>query len=345
MKKIATPHLGIELTQRCNLNCSHCFRGAARNINISKDIVDKVFDEIKFVQTLDLSGGEVFLAYEQLKMVLETAKEKGVTINFCSMLINSTIYDKRIYALLDEYFGKNYRVGISDDDFHEKSIKRVYGKNMNDSENPDLHPLSINDVQNNLARHLHNEHFIGFQRASNRLINNGRAANVQTPHKDFEAMGYYFNAINPDTLLVGPMIFVGADGFISDMNSDIDKRDEQSLGNIKENSISDLVLKGGIKIECKDISDFFRLMQKRENDFGTHQGDHLGFKNGKMVHIEYKIDEDYYKALEELPDFCSKAFKAIEEGKLETFLMNDEYLKMYPHDLSQIDHEDFSKKR
>ena len=61
MRKIITPDLGIELTQKCNLNCSHCFRGAARNRNISKEIIEKVFDEIKYIQTLDLSGGEVFL--------------------------------------------------------------------------------------------------------------------------------------------------------------------------------------------------------------------------------------------------------------------------------------------
>lgn len=154
MKKIATPHLGIELTQKCNLNCSHCFRGEAKNISISKDIIEKVFEEIKYVEVLDLFGGEVFLGYEQLKMLLEISKPKGVTIEYCSMLTNGTIYDDRIYALLDEYFGENYQVGISDDDFHDKSIRRIYGKNMNDSENPDLRPLSINDVKNNMSRHF-----------------------------------------------------------------------------------------------------------------------------------------------------------------------------------------------
>lgn len=345
MKKIATPHLGIELTQRCNLNCSHCFRGTSRNINISKDIIEKVFQEIKYVQILDLSGGEVFLGYEQLKMLLEIAKQKGVTIESCSMLTNGTIFDGRIYELLDEYFGENYQVGISSDDFHDKSIRRIYGKNSNDSTNPDLQPLSVNDVKNNMSRHFYNHHCIGFQRVSNRLINNGRAKNVQTPHKDFEAIGYYFNSINPCTLLVGPMIFVGADGFISDINSDLDKRTEQSLGNITESSISDLVINGGIEIDCEDINEFFKLMQKRETDFGTHQGDHLGFKNGKMEHIEYRRNEKYYKALAGLPQFCNRVRTAIREGTLKDFLMTDEYLQIYPHDLSQIYHEDDSDVR
>ena len=345
MKKIATPHLGIELTQRCNLDCSHCFRGASRNINISKDILKKVFEEIEYVQTLDLSGGEVFLGYEQLRLLLDIAKEKGVIIEYCSMLTNGTIYDGRIYELLDEFFGENYQVVISSDDFHDKSIRRIYGKISNDSQNPDLHPLSVNDVKNNMSRHFYNKNCVGFQRVSNRLINNGRAVNVKTPHKDFEAMGYYFNSINPSTLLVGPMIFVGADGFVSDINSDLDKRIEQSLGNINDTRISNLVLNGGIEIECHDIDEFFTLMQKRETDFATHKGEHLRFKDGRMEHIPYKSDEAYYKALAGVRDFCSMASIAIQEGNLEAFLMNNEYLEIYPSDLSQIDHEGSSDAR
>lgn len=346
MRMILTPHLGVELTQKCNLNCSHCFRGKARNINISRDIIEKVFEEVKYVGVLDLSGGEVFLGYEQLKMLLDVAKEKNVIINNCSMLTNGTIYDERIYKLLDEYFGENYQVGISDDDFHDKSIRRVYGKQIEDSENSDLSPKSIDDVKRNMSKHFYNKHCIGFRRVSNRLINNGRAVNVQTPHKEFEALGYYFNnSLNSNMLLVGPMIFVGADGFISDINSDIDKRKEQSLGNINENNISNFVLNGGKEIECKDINEFFSLMEKRENDFGTHQGEHLGFKDGKIVQVEYKRDEEYYKALEELPYFCDRAFKAIEEGKIEEFLMEEEYFELYPYDLSQIDHEDYRDER
>ena len=339
---ILTPHLGVELTQKCNLNCSHCFRGKARNINISRDIIEKVFEEVKYVGVLDLSGGEVFLGYEQLNMILDVAKEKNVIIKNCSMLTNGTIYDERMYILLDEYFGEKYQVGISDDDFHDKSIRRVYGKQIKNSENPGLNPKSINDVKSNMYKHIFNKHWIGFQRVSNRLINNGRAVNVQTPHKEFEALGYYFNnSLDSNMLLVGPMIFVGADGFISDINSDIDKRKEQSLGNINENTISNFVLNGGKEIEFKDINEFFSLMRNRENDFGTYQGEHLGFKDGKIVPVEYKIDEEYYKALEGLPSFCDRAFEAIKEGKIEEFLMKEEYFKLYPYDLSQIDHEDY----
>ena len=38
-----------------------------------KEIIEKVFDEIKYIQTLDLSGGEVFLGYEQLKNTIRNS--------------------------------------------------------------------------------------------------------------------------------------------------------------------------------------------------------------------------------------------------------------------------------
>lgn len=345
-KAIITPHLGIELTQRCNLNCRHCFRGEARNKDISREIIEKVFDEVKYVGTLDLSGGEVFLAYEHLKMLLEIAKEKEVKIESCSMLINGTIYDERIYKLLDEFFGEDYQVGISSDDFHDKSIQRIYGNNQQkDSKNPNLHPLSMNDVKNNMSRHMYNEHSIGFQRVSNRLIENGRAINTKTPHKEFEALGYYYNNVNPNILLVGPMVFVGADGYISDINSDVEKRKAQSLGNLSDSSISALVLNGGIEIKCGNIEEFFELMEKREYEFATHQGDHLGFQDGEMIHIEYKEDEEYKKAVEELPEFLKRASQAILDGKMEEFIMNDEYFKTYQNDISQIDHDEYPDDR
>lgn len=339
MKKILTDHLGIELTQRCNLNCSHCFRGEARNVNISREIIEKVFDEVKYARTLDLSGGEVFLAYDQLKMVLEIAKQKRTEIESCSMLTNGTIYDERIYKLLEEHFGSNYQISISDDEYHQKSISRIYGKNIQESENPFLHPKTIGDIVKNITKHLEKENCMGFRRVSKRLINNGRAVNLDAPHKDFEAYGYYYNKnVHPKLLFAGPMIFVGADGFISDINSDLDKRSEQSLGNINEHTICDLILNGGIEIECEG-RDFFNIMTLRLLDFGAHKGNRLEFKNGKMCYKECKIDQEYETAVKELPSFLDRAYKAIYGGKLNEFVKNDEYMKKYPKDLSKTEHE------
>jgi len=339
---IVVPHLGVELTQKCNLDCRHCFRGESCNLNISKEILEKVFTEIKYVRTLDLSGGEVFLAYDQLKKLLEIAKEKGCIIESCSMLINGTIYDQRIYDLLNEYFGDNYQIGISYDDFHDKSIERIYGNSMKNSNNPDLYPCNKEEVMNNMKRHMFDMHSIGFIRVSNHLIENGRALSVDTPHKKFEALGYYFTNYKK-ALLAGPMVFIGADGYISDINSDISKRRDQSIGNVLENSISSCVINGGIELDCNDYEEFFGMMNQRERDFATHQGDHLTFKDGRIVDTIYEPDVKFIEEMNKCEEIVKGVLNCKDAESLYNYIASLDFSN-YPRDLSQIDH-DFSLKK
>lgn len=335
---IITPHLGIELTQRCNLDCRHCFRGESCNVDISKEILEKVFDEVKMVVTLDLSGGEVFLAYEQLKMLLEIAEEKECQILSCSMLINGTVYDQRIYDLLNKYFGDNYQIGISNDDFHDKSIERIYSSSTQKSNNPGLYPCNLSEVKENMRLHIFNEHSIGFQRVSHRLIENGRAVNVDTPRKKYEIEGYYYSKYKEKHLLVGPIIFIGADGYISDINSDISKRKDQSIGNILDTTITSSVLNGGIEMEFNDIDEFYKAMEKREYEFATHQGDHLVFENNKMSYTSYEPDTEYIKEFERINEIWQGFFEACEKGQSVEYLSSLDF-SSYPHDLSQIEHD------
>lgn len=340
---IITPHLGIELTQRCNLDCKHCFRGNSHNLNISREIIERVFDKVKYVGTLDLSGGEVFLAYEELKMVLEVAKEKKCIIETCSMLINGTIYDQRIYDLLNEYFNNNYQIGISYDDFHDKSIERIYKNTLKSSNNPDLNPCNLKEVKENMKRHMFNMHYIGFRRVSNHLIENGRAISVDTPKKKFEALGYYYSESINNFLLVGPMIFIGADGYISDINSDISKRNEQSIGNVLDSTISDCVKNAGIKKDCNSVKDFFEMMFQREQDFATHQGDHLIFMNNKMSFTDYVPDTKYAKEVARIEDMIKKISTINNFEDFHKYVSSIDFSD-YPYDLSQIDHSNILKK-
>ena len=46
MFKLSYKELAIEVTRRCNMQCSHCMRGHAENHTISKEVVDRLFDEV-----------------------------------------------------------------------------------------------------------------------------------------------------------------------------------------------------------------------------------------------------------------------------------------------------------
>lgn len=99
--------------------------------------------------------------------------------------------------------------------------------------------------------------------------------------------------------------------FLSVINSDLEKRKEQSLGNINEHSIYELILNGGIKIECEE-RDFLNIMTLRILDFGAHKGDHLEFKDGRMCFIGNKRS-----------DFLDRAYKALEKRNFDEFLVSD----------------------
>ena len=56
--------LSLDLTRRCNLGCDFCFRGKPQNLDMSRETIDKILDEISndsFVEELRILGGEPFL--------------------------------------------------------------------------------------------------------------------------------------------------------------------------------------------------------------------------------------------------------------------------------------------
>ena len=51
----------IEVTRRCNMNCAHCLRGDAQNLDISIDVIDRFFDAFANgadISTITFTGGE-----------------------------------------------------------------------------------------------------------------------------------------------------------------------------------------------------------------------------------------------------------------------------------------------
>ncbi len=69
--KLSYKELAIEVTRRCNMQCSHCMRGHAENHTISKEVVDRLLDEVSVVGRLLLTGGEPFLEPEMMDYIFD----------------------------------------------------------------------------------------------------------------------------------------------------------------------------------------------------------------------------------------------------------------------------------
>lgn len=141
---------GIEITEKCNLNCAHCMRDGSHNNEISMEIIDKLLDFSDKFERIDFMGGEPTLALDKMKYLLEEAKRKNVKIYSIGLVTNGTGFSKEFYDVIDgykeyikqcleQYTGEKISdecasahigIGISDDEYHGIDAVEAYKKAM-----------------------------------------------------------------------------------------------------------------------------------------------------------------------------------------------------------------------
>ncbi|KIR01617.1 hypothetical protein P261_00431 [Lachnospiraceae bacterium TWA4] len=103
-KEILITNLSFELTRKCNRNCDFCFRGKAENKDISKEIIDKTFDEVKdyTLLTIELTGGEPFLNEDGLCYVVDKIIKNHIKLFNLTIFTNATIINPKIKESLEK---------------------------------------------------------------------------------------------------------------------------------------------------------------------------------------------------------------------------------------------------
>ena len=89
--KLRFRSLMIEVTRMCNLRCSHCMRGEPQDLNITREILKNTFQQIDFIETLHLTGGEPFLYPELIEMLVDVIIETNLRVHRISTVDNGTI--------------------------------------------------------------------------------------------------------------------------------------------------------------------------------------------------------------------------------------------------------------
>jgi MoaA/NifB/PqqE/SkfB family radical SAM enzyme len=116
----------IELTNRCNLRCQHCFdeRHAATG-DLPLEILDKVLREGRScdIDTLSFTGGEPTI-HRQFRDIVRRVSEAGYSFGFVS---NGTNF-ARVYPLLLKYRAWFKGVTFSLDGAREETHNRLRGK-------------------------------------------------------------------------------------------------------------------------------------------------------------------------------------------------------------------------
>ena len=119
MERLNVRLLLLELTRQCNLECMHCFRGESENKYMNVDLIEKIFKNIARINAILLTGGEPFLAKEQLKKISEIVNRDRMNVNDFIIVTNATVLTDEIINMLFIINEKsNLEIRISNDKFH-----------------------------------------------------------------------------------------------------------------------------------------------------------------------------------------------------------------------------------
>lgn len=123
MKKYKYEELIIEITRKCNMKCAHCLRGDAQNITMSREVIDRIFEDAADCKKILFTGGEPLLALDEIEYFVDKLIASNWTTNNVVMIINGTIRNKKLIDIANRFCNSRdngiFQIIISDDEFHD----------------------------------------------------------------------------------------------------------------------------------------------------------------------------------------------------------------------------------
>jgi len=130
MKKINIDSLVIEITRRCNMHCEHCLRGDQQDTDMQLVYLHSLFQKIKYVNCLTITGGEPSLNISGIRCILSVAKLYNVRIgNFFVATNAKEITHDFIRVMIDLYLyceeNEISQVAWSNDEYHDNNPEAI----------------------------------------------------------------------------------------------------------------------------------------------------------------------------------------------------------------------------
>lgn len=130
---ISIPHLAIEVTRRCNIQCNHCLRGDIQNKNIPLEYIDNLLDQIHSIGHFCPTGGEPSLNVPAIKYFIDGCKKRNITIESFYIATNGINLKQNFVDICLELhemviFKFRSSIQISNDLYHNE--KKMYNDNL-----------------------------------------------------------------------------------------------------------------------------------------------------------------------------------------------------------------------
>jgi hypothetical protein len=122
---ITVSTLILELTRRCNMNCQHCLRGDAQDIDMSRRTIGKAINMASAISSVTFTGGEPTLRLDLIEFTYELLLEKFGHGNLPAFFIatNGRCDQLQLSSILLKWYADTIEpemcsVCISEDVFH-----------------------------------------------------------------------------------------------------------------------------------------------------------------------------------------------------------------------------------
>jgi MoaA/NifB/PqqE/SkfB family radical SAM enzyme len=122
---IEIKHLAIEVTRKCNIQCSHCLRGESQSKDISFEYIDSLLNQVSSIGHFCPTGGEPSLNVPAIKYFLDGCKKRNIQINTFYIATNGVNLTENFINICTELYNyciikKSSGVQISNDHYHIK---------------------------------------------------------------------------------------------------------------------------------------------------------------------------------------------------------------------------------
>lgn len=126
--KLRFDDLAVEVTRRCNMNCKHCLRGEAQNVDLDLEKFDKFLENVSCIGNLTFTGGEPTLNINAIRHILETCKKNEIDVYNFYLITNGKKIENEFLNLMVDWYAYCYDCGgepeysglaLSQDEYHE----------------------------------------------------------------------------------------------------------------------------------------------------------------------------------------------------------------------------------
>lgn len=224
-------NLIVEVTRRCNMKCVHCLRGNAQRVDMSQEVIGRLFDDVGYVSSITFTGGEPTLAVPVIEKIIEAARMYRVDIGNFFVVTNgktSKATSKRFaLALLDLYSTLTDReegitgLTVSGDRYHDPDVK-------------------IPEVYRGLSFFTEERHG---PKSEEGVIKTGRAEFNGIGYREADKLGPFGDVDvyeSGDTTV--DTVYVAANGnVVSDCNNSYKDIDAQTRGNVLKETLTTIV--------------------------------------------------------------------------------------------------------